>query len=235
MLTATTPAAWPTRSELHQALIEQGFAVSPAELAAETYGASTRAAVEAYQRAHGLQVDGIAGPRTWASMRSGAPAGIPRGWRADTESARAAVREVIRVAVAELGQREEPLGSNRGRRVDLYTGMQGKPPELSGPAWCAYFCSWVYRASDPPSPFGRMGSVLGIYRWGEAHRRLVEEPQAGDLALVRRAGGRGHVGLVVSVLDDGRLCTVEGNSGNQVAARVRERGALPDLVRPVAA
>lgn len=225
------PNGPPSVGALHQELIEAGAEIEASEVDGELYGPSTITAVEAFQRAAGLRVDGIAGPMTWGKLRAdqGQPGDrfTAPGWRSDIDGARPQVRDVVRAAVAELGAVEVPPGSNRGPRVDVYSAPQVGTP------WCAWFCSYVYRRSHPPSPFGRLGAVWAIWRWGRDHRRLVEVPEPGDLALVRRPGGRGHVGIVVAVLDDGRICTVEGNARQAVRGLVRSRAALPDLVRPV--
>lgn len=52
--------------ELKHRLHELGFDVGSLE--DERYDAKVQAAVRAFQRAHGLQVDGIVGPQTWAAL-----------------------------------------------------------------------------------------------------------------------------------------------------------------------
>ena len=52
--------------DLHQALAKAGFALDKAE---EFYGSATKKAVMRFQKAKGLEVDGVAGPDTWAKLR----------------------------------------------------------------------------------------------------------------------------------------------------------------------
>jgi len=52
---------------LQKMLIKAGFSVGPDGADGE-FGKDTEAAVKAYQTAHRLEVDGIAGPETWASL-----------------------------------------------------------------------------------------------------------------------------------------------------------------------
>lgn len=55
---------------LQQRLVEEGHEPGPAD---GIFGPRTEAAVEAYQRDHDLQVDGIVGRQTWASLHGEAP------------------------------------------------------------------------------------------------------------------------------------------------------------------
>lgn len=221
---------WFDNGAVHQFLVERGYSVSLTDLECGAYGRSTRGAVEAYQRDHDLQVDGVVGPLTWASLRAPSTRGdVPRGWLCRPSEARDAVREVVRAAVGEVGVRENPPGSNRGPRA-----------YMPGHAWCAEFASWAYQRSAPPSPFGRMAATWDLYEWGRRRGYLVgatDPVLAGDLGLVLRGDGvrvrRGHVALVAHVLPDERLATVEGNSGDRVAARLRMRVAFSAVVRPV--
>lgn len=210
--------------DLHQALLEAGQSIARDELDAERAGPSTREAVVAFQRANGLVADGIAGPKTWAALRS------PRidrftdaGFRCDASLARAEIAEVLRVALGEIGAVEVPLGSNRGPRVDVYCG---KAP---GTPWCAWFVSWCQQRAGVPAP--RIGSVWGWYEWGQRRKRVTDKPQPGDLAIIRRANRRGHVAFVAAVLDDGRIATIGGNEGNAVRGRVRRVSDFSDFVR----
>lgn len=225
----TDPAInYPTNGDLQQALVEAGYSISHDELDSEIYGVTTRRAVEDYQRRTGLSIDGVAGPQTWAALKRGAGSVfVAPGWRSDERNARASVVEVVRVAVGEIGQHEDPPGSNRGARIDVYArGHLGTP-------WCAWFASWCYRVAG--APFGTIGSAWGLYEWAKAHGRLVTAPlQPGDVAIIRRAGGHGHVGIVVADLGGGKIATVEGNSANAVRGRVRAVGDFTDYARPVA-
>lgn len=51
-----------------QAILNQKFNASPALTVDGQYGPKTIATVEAFQRAHGLSVDGVAGTQTWAEL-----------------------------------------------------------------------------------------------------------------------------------------------------------------------
>jgi putative chitinase len=53
-------------AELQKELIEAGFNLSPDG----DFGEHTKSAVIAFQSRHGLQPDGVVGPRTWAALRA---------------------------------------------------------------------------------------------------------------------------------------------------------------------
>jgi hypothetical protein len=176
-----------------------------------------------------LVADGIVGPNTaWALQHPGAALVAQgytvSGWRRGDDQWPQAVREVLAVAIAEIGTAEYPDGTNRGPRVDVYT-----TPDLGEP-WCAFFASWAWSRRDSGSPFGRIGSVYGLRDWGHAHGRLVDgAPQPGDIFLILRSGDdpepgaprRGHCGLVCAVLEDAMVATCEGNASNAVRGLVR--------------
>lgn len=157
----------------------------------------------------------------------------PPGWRCDIDAAPEGARQVLRDALACLGMHEQPPGSNRGPVVDKWNGMEGKPPGVKGPPWCAYFASACYRAAPGGSPFGKMGSTHDLGRWGVQHGRTVATPQPGDLGLVYHDDVHGHTTLIVAVLPDGRVATIEGNESDMVLARFRDPAKYAVIVRPL--
>jgi peptidoglycan hydrolase-like protein with peptidoglycan-binding domain len=62
-------------AELQRMLTAAGFPVPDIG----TYGPVTERMVREYQSSHGLDADGIAGPRTLASLRGEAPPTLPQG------------------------------------------------------------------------------------------------------------------------------------------------------------
>jgi len=239
---------------IHQALIEAGETVADDERESGLYGASTELAVRDFQAhhvdqsGHALAVDGICGPATlWALQHpnGGANRFTAPGWRCEPSQAREAVRRVLEVAVDELGLgvTEQPDGSNRGPRVDVYTA-----PDLGIP-WCAAFASWCYARRDGGSPFGRFTGSWQFREWGRKTGRVLGQglmtgaaamPQAGDVAIILREDPRktqkeppGHTMLIAGIADDGRLITIEGNSGNAVRGLVRPLDAPTFIVRPI--
>jgi hypothetical protein len=119
--------------------------------------------------------------------------------------------QIVRVAESQLGQGEQPPGSN----CTIY-----------GPCeeWCSLFAAWVWQHAGVPLPgptatYGYSGS---LYTWAREHHGRVLPPSAtpapGD-AVFYGAGPSesAHVGIVQRVYPDGRITTIEGNYANRVA------------------
>lgn len=123
------------------------------------------------------------------------------------------------IASAEVGQAEQPPGSNDSPRIAQYrtaTAGSGVGP------WCAYFVSWVARqAGTPLGDHGEgFGSVDQLYAWAQRTGRAVANgpgvvPRPGDLVVWDE-----HVGIVEQVLPGGRIQTLEGNSSDRVSRNV---------------
>ncbi len=129
---------------------------------------------------------------------------------------------IVAIAESQLGQTEQPPGSNESPAIAQYrTATAGAIP---GAPWCAYFASWAAnQAGEPIGPQGQgLGSVSEIWSWAQGAGRAVPNgpgvvPKPGDLIVF---GGE-HVGIVRGVLPSGQIETIEGNYENKVAANVR--------------
>jgi len=124
---------------------------------------------------------------------------------------------MIQAASAEVGQTEQPPGSNDSPRIAQY--RQATAGSGVGP-WCAYFVSWA--AKQAGMPLGEQGQGFGgvsaVADWAQRTGRSLpagSRPQAGDLIVW---GGR-HIGLVESVDANGSIHTIEGNSSDAVSRR----------------
>jgi len=128
---------------------------------------------------------------------------------------------IATIAAAEVGQSEQPPGSNDSPRIAQYrtaTAGSGVGP------WCAYFVSWAARqAGMPLGDHGEgFGSVDALYGWAQRTGRAVPNgpgvvPRPGDLVVWDE-----HVGIVEQVLPDGRIQTLEGNSSDKVSRNMHE-------------
>jgi hypothetical protein len=158
----------------------------------------------------------------------GSPApGAAAGWTPAGAGAPAAVQ----AAEGEVGQAEQPPGSNDAPRIAEYrTAVAGAGV---GP-WCAQFVSWC--AKQAGTPLGEAGqgfqSVEAVAAWAQRTGRWQpagSTPQPGDLIVW---GGR-HIGLVESVDPSGSIHTIEGNSSNAVSKRTygRDGGGATGFVR----
>jgi hypothetical protein len=149
------------------------------------------------------------------TQATGAAGTQPLGWT--PAAGGSAGQRMLAAAQAEVGQAEQPPGSNDSPRIAAYrtaTAGSGVGP------WCAYFVSWA--AKQAGAPVGEQGQGFGavsaLYAWAERTGRTVpagSTPQPGDIIVW---GGR-HIGIVENVLPDGRIQTIEGNSSDQVARR----------------
>jgi hypothetical protein len=230
-----------TPHEIQQALIESGQAIDPVEMQSATIGESTTTAIACFQAhhigpdGHPLHVDGIVGPNTaWAleHPRDHGAAFTAVGWRCSPSDADEPANVVLKVAVGEIGVYEDPEGSNRGARVDKYLGWEGQNPNVKGPPWCAYYVSWCWSHADGGSPFGRLGSAWKLNEWARAKNKFTDAPVPGDIFTIMRTTFRGHVGIVAAILPEGKIATVEGNSGGAVRALVRPVSSITTFIHP---
>jgi hypothetical protein len=129
---------------------------------------------------------------------------------------------IVAIAESQLGQTEQPPGSNESPAIAQYrTATEGAIP---GAPWCAYFASWAARqAGEPLGTQGQgIGDVSDIWSWAQSSGRAIPNgpgvvPKPGDLIVF---GGE-HVGIVRGILPNGQIATIEGNYENKVAANVR--------------
>src|SRR3954453_11422055 len=137
---------------------------------------------------------------------------------------------MLQIAHGEVGQAEPPPGSNNSPRIAQYRSATAGNPGV-GP-WCAYFVSWAARQAG--APLGNQGQGFGsvdhLWSWaqssGRAYQGTQQQPQPGDLIVFHE-----HVGMVESVLPDGRIQTIEGNSSDQVSRRIHAPGDAVGYVR----
>ena len=229
-------------AQLQQSLIEAGLDVG-LDGGDHVFGKDTLAAILKFQSEHfgldgkPLAIDGVVGDNTWWALQhptAGPAAGAddlpvqPVGGKIAAAALQAALGELA-AKVAEA-----PAGSNRGDRVDVYTGYAGRPATETGPPWCAFFVSWCFAQNSEGSPFGRIGGALNIAHWGERSNCSIARgtlpPLAGDIFVINRDGIHGHTGIVRAVVND-EIGTIEGNSSNAVRSTRRPIASIETFVR----
>jgi hypothetical protein len=143
-----------------------------------------------------------------------------------------AVPPVVAAAEGEVGQAEQPPGSNDSPRIAAY--RQATAGSAVGP-WCAYFVSWAARqAGTPLGDQGQgFGSVDALSAWAQRSGRAIANgpgvvPRAGDLIVFHE-----HVGIVEAVLPDGRIQTIEGNSSDRVSRNVHAASDALEYIRMI--
>jgi len=206
-----------------------------------SFGPATDAALKAFQSSHGCGVDGIVGPETMAALDGalGLPARAPSsggggnftrlpgqgpgqlpgggtipgapppsGPTTGAESRRAALAS----AHSQRGVREA-TGNNDGVPASRYSNGSNVP-------WCANFVSWNFRQAGNPLPGNQVAIGSCDTMANELKRAGMwigkQTPQPGDVIFFGTPGDYTHVGIVDRV-ENGRVHTVEGNSGNRVA------------------
>jgi hypothetical protein len=92
--------------------------------------------------------------------------------------------------------------------VDFPNGARGAP-------WCCSYVTAVGRQSLGHAwPVPLTASVQTVVDWAEAKGVLKEEPKRGDLLVswYSSLGRFGHIAIVIDVMTDGRIKTIEGNT-----------------------
>jgi CHAP domain len=161
-----------------------------------------------------------------ALARASGTAGVLPAASAEGPGAR-----IVAIAETQLGQTEQPPGSNESPAIAEYrSATEGASP---GAPWCAYFASWVARqAGEPLGSQGQgLGAVSDVWSWAQSTGRAIPNgpgvvPKPGDLIVF----GDEHVGIVRDVLPNGQIQTIEGNYENKVAANVRSAGEATGYV-----
>jgi hypothetical protein len=145
------------------------------------------------------------------------------------QPASSAGQAIVNLVQQEVGQTEQPPGSNNSARIAQY--RQATAGSGVGP-WCAYFTSWAAREAGVPlgdngQGFGRVDDV---YAWAQKSGKAIPNtggnttPQPGDLIVWDE-----HIGVVKNVDADGTIHTIEGNSSDRVSERTYAPGARPAI------
>jgi hypothetical protein len=145
------------------------------------------------------------------------------------QPASSAGQAIVNLVQQEVGQAEQPPGSNNSTRIAQY--RQATVGSGVGP-WCAYFTSWAAREAGVPlgdngQGFGRVDDV---YSWAQKSGKAIPNtggnvtPQPGDLIVWDE-----HIGVVKNVDADGTIHTIEGNSSDRVSERTYAPGARPAI------
>lgn len=202
------PLAGPDVLAVQRRLVSLGYDPGPLD---GRYGPATAAAVTAFQRATGIDADGIVGPETRKAL---AGAGPP-----DPRDPPGAV--IARRALAEarklVGTREDPPGSNR-TPFGAWFGVDGVP-------WCNIFVSYCFAVGAGytiAAGFDGTGCnergcsfVPTTEAWLRATGMWLGrvEPRPGDLAVYNWDGGEpDHIGIVERSGGDGTFTAIEGNT-----------------------
>ena len=128
--------------------------------------------------------------------------------------------KALAVARGELGERETAPNVCKYSR---WYGMAGQP-------WCAMFVTWCYVQAGDQLSFKRGQRWSYVFDVSAAASRgrhglaPGSDPRPGDVVVFGRPGfPEGHIGLFETWVDrtGGTFRTIEGNTGDRVARRMR--------------
>jgi hypothetical protein len=132
-----------------------------------------------------------------------------------------------------LGVGERTENSNTNVFTDWY-GLGAMP-------WCDAFISYVGDKSGNGPAIGRFAWTPSHAQWFKSHGQWVyglSGVRVGDIVFfdwsgTRLIGNIDHIGVVESVRSDGTIVTIEGNTDNVVARRVRNSSVVVGYGRPL--
>src|SRR4051812_4664909 len=196
-------------AEIDRALVPAPAQAAPSTSFSATLGAQTAAATPA-------------NPTAAMATSAFTPAAAPGAGGGGAQA-------MLQAASAEVGQAEQPPGSNDSPRIAEYraaTAGSGVGP------WCAYFASWAARqAGTPLGEQGQgFGAVSAVWDWAQRTGRTSAQAAPGELIV----WGSRHIGIVESVDPNGTIHTIEGNSSDKVSRRTYgpDGGGATGYVRP---
>ena len=117
---------------------------------------------------------------------------------------------VVCAAHDDIGEHEDPPGSNRGAYVDAVNQEFGSP---LGSAWCANALGHWFKKAGASIPPDNVGSADRWRRFGQHAGLWTDEAQPGYAVIYgdRSTGLAHHVGIVEQIVN-GRVLTIEGNT-----------------------
>lgn len=122
------------------------------------------------------------------------------------------VNNLLAIAQAEVGYKEHPQNFTK---YGAWMGVNGQP-------WCATFVSWVAARAGCRDIIPQTSSVLVGINWFKKRRQWGKKPRLGAIVYFWFLGKTSptHVGIVISVNNNGTITTIEGNASDQVVKRV---------------
>ncbi len=131
---------------------------------------------------------------------------------------------VVRVGLAEVGVQEQPLGSNRGRRIYHYMSFTWLRPG-SWP-WCVAFGQRTWSIAGLKCPWRGAGAYAAL-AWAKAAGWYSRTPVKGAWAVFNI--GAGHLAVVVKWTRT-HLYTVDGNASDRVKVCKRPHSLVAGYV-----
>ena len=175
-------------------------------------------------------IDGI-----WGKVSTAAEVAYHRKKSPSSTMAKA----LVALAEKEVGVKEKPLNSNRGKRVEEYqaaTWLEG-----TGWPWCAAFICWLCREAGMPK--AKRPQTAGAWDFEKYAKKMggklikpaaKDKVRAGDIVIFTFS----HIGLAVADEADGLVKTIEGNTdasgsreGGGVYRKTRRKSQIRSIIR----
>lgn len=131
-------------------------------------------------------------------------------------------------AIADVGLRETPGKGTTPRITQMLRRVSAWWADDETP-WCGTAVGyWMLQGGmQIPSNPWRAKSWLDWGRW-------IPTPMRGAVGVMARDGG-GHVGIVVGVTEDGKICMIGGNQGDSVCVASFDRDRFLGFMAPALA
>ncbi|TDD66876.1 CHAP domain-containing protein, partial [Actinomadura rubrisoli] len=147
---------------------------------------------------------------------------------------RPTAEEAIRLARSQVGIEEDGGGETKFQEWYMSTSRAGETVARDGgsigqygdASWCDMFISWIGDRLGFSDGMGKDAWTVAHARWFQDTGRWGDEPRPGAIVFYDwdgggAVGGINHVGMVIKKLGDGRIQTVEGNTGDAVMVKSR--------------
>lgn len=147
----------------------------------------------------------------------------------------------LNILQAEGDQREDPPGSNRGKRIDVYLRACGLDPEADKYPWCAAAVSWAIREAGLRLSMLKFRGSARVSDLLEFNARLVipvGEAEPGDV-LIHIGPHGNHCGLFVKfaavargvLSHEGNTDEAGGRTGGRLMAKRRDESYWTHAIR----
>lgn len=132
----------------------------------------------------------------------------------------------MQIAMGELGQHELKGEGNDNQRIIEYfkaTTYHATDDEVP---WCAAFVNWVLKQAGIART--KSAAALSFLDWGIR----VTKPQYGDIGIIDRGHGRGHVFFYVGAAGSDRVKGLGGNQSDSVSVTTFDSSDVREYRRP---
>jgi len=120
-------------------------------------------------------------------------------------------------AIKYIGIKESQTGWNDQIKKWIFASCESlglqKPKDDSEFAWCACFITNIMIEAGLWSYGKHIVSARKFLEIGTP----VDEPQFGDIVILERGPGKGHIGIYINNINEGKLKLLSGNSMDSVS------------------